>query len=201
MDVGMTVIDSATRGSIDYVCSDIGTHHLPFHDESFDLAILDAVIEHLQDPIRALRETHRVLRKGGNLLLSTPNQATLKNRVKLLLGGSIYAPLDQWLRSARIQKGNLNEFVGHIREYTIKEIRTILSLSGFKITSLRLYGVGMSAIHDSSQATFGANPSGSTGSDAIERLSEFRFLLTLYSLAEALVPRWRYRIALTATKR
>jgi SAM-dependent methyltransferase len=45
---------------------------LPFPDGSFDLVLLDNVLEHVQDRDRTLPEIHRVLRPGGTLYLVTP---------------------------------------------------------------------------------------------------------------------------------
>lgn len=45
---------------------------LPFDDESFDVVISLAVLEHLDDPGRTLSEILRVLRPQGVLLLTTP---------------------------------------------------------------------------------------------------------------------------------
>ena len=47
--------------------------NMPFKDESFDIAIAAAVIEHLNQPVKMLREAHRILRPGGILILTTPN--------------------------------------------------------------------------------------------------------------------------------
>jgi SAM-dependent methyltransferase len=44
---------------------------LPFRDESFDVAICTQVLEHLADPVAMLNNTHRVLKQGGLLFLST----------------------------------------------------------------------------------------------------------------------------------
>lgn len=46
-------------------------HDLPFEDRSFDLALSHAVIEHVADPPRYLRELKRVLKPGGLLFLQT----------------------------------------------------------------------------------------------------------------------------------
>lgn len=47
---------------------------LPFADGSFDGVLMVAMLHHLRDPLKALREVHRVLRNGGLLVLGTePN--------------------------------------------------------------------------------------------------------------------------------
>lgn len=46
--------------------------HLPFPDASFDLVILDNVLEHVRDREGTLREIHRVLRPRGLLYMVTP---------------------------------------------------------------------------------------------------------------------------------
>ncbi|WP_408586295.1 class I SAM-dependent methyltransferase [Prescottella soli] len=49
---------------------------LPLADESVDTVVNFQVIEHLWDQAQFLRECHRVLRPGGELLVSTPNRIT-----------------------------------------------------------------------------------------------------------------------------
>ncbi len=45
---------------------------IPFPDNFFDIVTMIAVIEHLQEPIKVLRETKRVLKNEGKLILTTP---------------------------------------------------------------------------------------------------------------------------------
>jgi ubiquinone/menaquinone biosynthesis C-methylase UbiE len=47
---------------------------IPLASNSFDLVISSECIEHTLDPLRALREIHRVTRPGGRLLVTVPNQ-------------------------------------------------------------------------------------------------------------------------------
>lgn len=50
---------------------------LPFGDGSFDLVVLDNVLEHVQDRDRTLAEIRRVLRPDGTLYLVTPKPFAL----------------------------------------------------------------------------------------------------------------------------
>jgi SAM-dependent methyltransferase len=47
--------------------------HIGLPDASVDTVISCETIEHLPDPVQALREFRRVLRPGGRLVLTTPN--------------------------------------------------------------------------------------------------------------------------------
>ena len=65
--------------------------HLPYADGSFDRAVCLDVLEHLsfEDQRTALVELARVLRSGGELLVSVPNLAHLQSRVHFLLRGHL----------------------------------------------------------------------------------------------------------------
>lgn len=47
-------------------------HHLPFTDNSFDSYVAIEVFEHLQSPVKAATEIHRVLKPRGVAILSVP---------------------------------------------------------------------------------------------------------------------------------
>ncbi len=48
---------------VDY--PEVDMQNLPYKDNSFDFVISDQVIEHLENPKKAIRESYRVLRSGG----------------------------------------------------------------------------------------------------------------------------------------
>lgn len=51
---------------------DLGTlEELPYEDASVDVVLCTQVLEHVQDPRRAVREIHRVLAPGGTVFAST----------------------------------------------------------------------------------------------------------------------------------
>jgi SAM-dependent methyltransferase len=51
-----------------------------FGTDTFDAVTLHHVIEHVPDPARTLNECRRVLKRGGRLVVSTPNAASLGHR-------------------------------------------------------------------------------------------------------------------------
>jgi ubiquinone/menaquinone biosynthesis C-methylase UbiE len=64
---------------------------LPYPDATFDRALCLDVLEHLsyeQQP-KALAELYRVVRPGGEVLVSVPNLAHLQSRVHFLLLGRL----------------------------------------------------------------------------------------------------------------
>ena len=64
---------------------------LPYQDKTFERALCLDVLEHLpmQEQSEALAELFRVLRPGGELLVSVPNLAHLQSRIQFLLRGRL----------------------------------------------------------------------------------------------------------------
>src|SRR5271168_5325109 len=71
-----------------------------------------------------LSELARVLRPGGLLIITSPNQASLENRLRLLNGSSILAMPDDIAASG---------LFGHIRLYTPSEIVSAMAKLGFSL--------------------------------------------------------------------
>ncbi|MFF6955252.1 methyltransferase domain-containing protein [Streptomyces sp. NPDC008317] len=66
---------TADRDTVTVHLGDV--HELPLADGSVDRARTDRVLQHVADPVRALREARRVLRPGGRLVLGEPDWDTL----------------------------------------------------------------------------------------------------------------------------
>jgi len=70
----------------DVLVGDIETMDLPFPDQSFDAILCGDVVEHLRDPERFLVRVRPLLRRGGLVVLTTPNVANWAMRLSLLGG-------------------------------------------------------------------------------------------------------------------
>jgi ubiquinone/menaquinone biosynthesis C-methylase UbiE len=70
IDASLDAIDAARRMEAERGVTNVrfgvaDVYALPFEDASFDAAFCHAVLQHLTDPVAALRELRRVLRTGG----------------------------------------------------------------------------------------------------------------------------------------
>ena len=68
---GLEIIESDVYLSprVDVVCDG---HNLPFVDEAFDGIVMQAVLEHVLDPVRVVSEAHRVLKPAGLIYAESP---------------------------------------------------------------------------------------------------------------------------------
>lgn len=118
--------------SIDLAFCDMENECLPWEDKYFDAVIIAELIEHLYNPLNTLKEAHRVLKSGGVLLVTNPNQADFYNRFVLMFKGqSIYPNL---LNSHIFAPPGSRP---HIRIYTADELKIILRKTGFKWVKTR----------------------------------------------------------------
>jgi SAM-dependent methyltransferase len=97
---------------------------LPYPDASFERAMCLDVLEHLtfEDQPRAIGELHRILKPGGELLISVPNLAHLQSRIHFLLTGRL-------IRTASEQK--------HPGDRPAGEYVLLAERSGFELTHRR----------------------------------------------------------------
>jgi len=73
----------------EYDLFNIETDEFPYADETFDVVLFSELIEHLAlNPVWALSEIHRVLKKDGHVVITTPNALSLERLTSYLSGGS-----------------------------------------------------------------------------------------------------------------
>jgi len=71
LDISEVTVRNLRSLGFDTSCANIESAVLD--EESFDLLMFSAVLEHLRDPRRALMNAWKALRPGGHLILNVPN--------------------------------------------------------------------------------------------------------------------------------
>lgn len=90
---------------------------LPFKDEFFDVVLLIDVIEHIENHLDVLKETSRVLKVGGKMIISVPTPNYPK-----------FFGFD------------FHKEIGHVRDgYTLSEINGLLKKVGMCISKFEYY--------------------------------------------------------------
>jgi ubiquinone/menaquinone biosynthesis C-methylase UbiE len=107
---------------------------LPIEGSSVDIVIAGEIIEHLINPFRFLLEIKRVLKNGGQLIISTPNEVDLKSRIKVLFGR---LPTN----CARAFPTVEDQIFNHKADYNLSIFKEMLSKSGFKIVHKQNTGI------------------------------------------------------------
>jgi len=115
----------------DILC-DLNKEKIPIEDGTFDIIIAGEVLEHLNNPYKALREFNRILKDKGSLVITVPNICSLVNRIKVLLGdlpSSCAIPVDEENQER------------HIVDFNLRTIKRILVECGFKIEKITSNGI------------------------------------------------------------
>jgi SAM-dependent methyltransferase len=115
--------DRLGRYGISMVMADVESEPFPFPDRHFDVVLASEIIEHLHfNPYRLLRESFRVLKPGGRILITTPNISRLQNVIRLIRGQNIHPQI----------YGRFNETFSsviahrHLREFTSFDLAYLL---------------------------------------------------------------------------
>jgi len=93
-------------------------------EESADVVFSGGVIEHIpHSPKGYLLELRRLARRGGLVVVETPNHSYAMKRTLMASGRSVHAPIESQFESEP-------PFAGHHREYTMEELRWMLARVG-----------------------------------------------------------------------
>lgn len=97
----------------------------PFEDDSFDVVYLNQVLEHVSDPLRSTQEFYRILKPGGQLIMTFPNFGCLQRKFQKQNWRGIEAPR-------------------HLNLFTKATAKDLLLKSKFK--KIKAQGVCLSAV-------------------------------------------------------
>lgn len=132
IDMNIKSLEELKGPNLDIIAANL--YQMPFEDQSFEGCIIAEVVEHLYDIVGALKETARVIKPGGILLLSTPNP---------FAGGRAWnswythqSPAD--MTNLALSVGNLpkekrEEGSSHIQFYDPLSLCNLLFDSGFEV--------------------------------------------------------------------
>jgi SAM-dependent methyltransferase len=100
--------------NVRFVCGD--ATDLPFENQSFDAVTMFDLLEHVPDDKKAVSEALRVLRSGGYLLISSPNE-------------NWRFPYYKFMKSICPSEAEVMSEWGHVRRgYTLAELKTLINL-------------------------------------------------------------------------
>lgn len=106
--------------------------------ESVDWILCLDVLEHLSDPYFLMRETHRLLKKNGFVVLNVPNHLDWKGRIKILFGSGLdvhkfFPESNDWNNP-------------HLRFFTHRGIIELVKMSGFNLVEDRTKNFGSGSL-------------------------------------------------------
>jgi len=108
----------------------------PFKEKTFDFGVCIEGAEHIENPHALIKELARVVKRGGYLVISTPNVMTIKSRLRFLF----YSYLDYFRyfgSPPTEERHQIKEYEHqHVNPLFYAEMRFILEKHGFKIESV-----------------------------------------------------------------
>jgi len=114
---------------------DIEQELLPIDNNKYDVVIFNELFEHLRiNPNFTMREVYRILKPSGMLILSTPNLRSLKGIINFLIFNYAFSSENDVFK--QYEKIDNLGHMGHVREYTSREIIDFLDNSGFIVDKL-----------------------------------------------------------------
>lgn len=97
-------------------------------DETLDVLISVATIEHVLDPYVVLDELHRIAKPSATLICSVPNYAYLKHRLQLLFGAQPRTGTDEPVENWRTEGWDGM----HLHTFTKSSFTTLLKSCGWQ---------------------------------------------------------------------
>lgn len=136
------VENARTRGIKVFSCN--LNERFEFSSDHYDLIVASHIIEHLSNTDGFLREIYRVLRDRGQVLIATPNLASLANIFLLVFGKqpSIAEVSDEALVGTWSPRSMQVNRIGpsHRRIFTRRALCDLLVYHGFTIEAVRMTG-------------------------------------------------------------
>lgn len=131
IDLSKSNLSIAKKRGLKVKCLNIEKGKFPFQENFFDAIILGDTIEHIFDTDTLLKQCHKLLKKEGKLIITTPNVASIGRRIMLLLGINPFLEYSVELTTSGVPS------VGHIRYYTTENLKNQLIHNGFYVKNIK----------------------------------------------------------------
>ena len=107
-------IDTETKKETKHYKKGSAEGRMPFSANEFDTLLAGELVEHLKNPEKFIKEANRVLKKGGKIIITTPNKDSLVNRIF----HNNEAPLHFSLFNTKTLTKSLNKNGFEVEDYT-----------------------------------------------------------------------------------
>lgn len=98
--------------------------NMPFENNSFDIAVATALIEHVSQPMKMLKETHRILKPGGIFIATTPDP--FFDKIAELIGH-----IEKEIHQETFTMKKLKKYLEKVNFQILKTKRFMISPIGF----------------------------------------------------------------------
>lgn len=121
---------------------------LPIKDEHADFVHCQEGIEHVADQLHMFKEFSRILKKGGILLLTTPNYSNLRSKLSYFMTESehFYKIMPPNEIDSVWHADDNSVYFGHIFLIGIQKLRLLARLSGLTIKKIHHLRIGHTAL-------------------------------------------------------
>jgi len=115
----------------------MNAERLMFKDDTFDVALMIEVLEHIPHPEKAIKEVYRVLKPGGKLIITAPNKLFPFETHGFRVGSKCYGTKGLGFPFLPYLPEMLRKHVANARVYTPWHLKRMLVKEGFSITNIK----------------------------------------------------------------
>lgn len=141
LDISRTFVDIARRNAaearVEVDFRQGNAADMPFEDDSFDFLLCRAAFKNFTEPVRALQEMHRVLRKGGQALVIDLRRDASRESIGKAVDGMNLSAMNSVITKLTFR------FMLLKRAYTRREFEQFVARTGFGRAEIREDLIGM----------------------------------------------------------
>jgi ubiquinone/menaquinone biosynthesis C-methylase UbiE len=141
LDISRTFVDIARKNArearVEVDFRQGNAARMPFEDNSFDYLLCRAAFKNFAEPVRALQEMHRVLRKGGRALIIDLRKDAPRKSINQAVNEMGLGAINTFLTKLTFR------FMLLKRAYTKAQFQQFLAETAFSRTEIHEYAIGL----------------------------------------------------------